>query len=215
MYRIFGKRMFDLLLSLAAVSVLWPLLLALCAAGAAAMRGDPFFAQRRVGRGERVFRMVKFRSMTDRRGADGLLLPDKDRLNCYGRWIRKLSLDELPQLFHIIRGDMSFVGPRPLPEEYLPYYTAEERRRHSVRPGLTGLAQIHGRNDIDCWEERFAYDLVYADGYSFRGDVKILFATVRRAVRGTGVLTGGESKAGRLDEARGGGKDEHQRQTVL
>ena len=215
MYRIFGKRMLDLLLSLAAVSVLWPLLLALCAAGAAAMRGDPFFAQRRVGRDGRVFRLVKFRSMNNRRGADGLLLPDEDRLNRYGRWIRKLSLDELPQLFHIIRGEMSFVGPRPLPEEYLPYYKTEERRRHSVRPGLTGLAQIHGRNDIACWEERFAYDLAYVDGYSFRGDVKILLTTARQAVRGTGVLTGGRTRAGRLDEARGGGNDGDQRQTVL
>ena len=199
--------MLDILLSLVAVSLLWPLMLALCAAGAAAMRGNPFFAQRRAGKGERVFRLVKFRSMTDRRGADGRLLPDRYRLNRYGRALRKTSLDELPELFHILRGEMSFVGPRPLPEEYLPYYTEEERRRHTVRPGLTGLAQIHGRNDIAGWEERFAYDLAYVDGYSFPGDVRILLATVRRVLRGDGVISGNKTAAGRLDEARKRGND--------
>lgn len=207
--------MLDLLLSLAAVIVLWSLLLTLCLIGAAAMRGNPFFSQRRAGRNEKVFTLVKFRSMNNSRGADGFLLPDDDRLNGYGRFLRKTSLDELPELFHIIRGEMSFVGPRPLPETYLPYYTAEERRRHSVRPGLTGLAQTHGRNDIAGWEERFAYDLAYVDGYSFRGDLRIILETLKQAVRGTGVLCGSEIRAGRLDEVRRKENDADRRQTLL
>ena len=214
MYRTFGKRLLDLLLSMLLVSVLWPLLLALCLTGAAALRGNPFFVQERVGRNERVFRMVKFRSMNDLRGPDGLLLTDEKRLTRYGRFLRKTSLDELPELFHILRGEMSFVGPRPLLPEYLPYYTPRERRRHSVRPGLTGLAQIHGRNDIASWEERFSYDLAYVDGCSAGGDVRILLATVRQALRGEGVLCGSEIKAGRLDDARRKENDADRRQTL-
>lgn len=214
MYREFGKRLSDLLLSLVFLSVLWPLLLALCLTGAAAMRGNPFFTQERVGRDERIFRMVKFRSMNDRRGPDGRLLPDEERLTRYGRFLRKTSLDELPELFHILRGEMSFVGPRPLLPEYLPFYTRRERRRHSVRPGLTGLAQIHGRNDIASWEERFDYDLAYVENCSLRGDVRILLATARQALRGTGVLCGSEIRAGRLDDARRQENDDRHCQTL-
>ena len=186
----------------AALCLLWPLLLFLSAIGAVMMRGNPFFVQTRIGKDEKPFRLVKFRSMTDRRDADGALLPDERRLTRYGRFLRKTSLDELPELFNILRGEMSLVGPRPLLPEYLPYYTEQERLRHTVRPGLTGLAQINGRNDITSWEERFAFDLAYVQNCSFLRDVKILAATAALVVSRKGVLTGSEIAAGRLDDAR-------------
>lgn len=204
MYRRYVKPALDACAAFSALCALSPVMLLLCLAGAVCMRGNPFFTQERVGKNEALFRLLKFRSMTEEKDAAGRLLPDAMRLNRYGRFIRKTSLDELPQLVNILKGEMSFVGPRPLLPEYLPYYTARERLRHTVRPGLTGLAQIHGRNDIDSWEDRLAYDIAYAERCTFIGDLCILARTAAGVFRGKGVISGEATKAGRLDEARGG-----------
>lgn len=195
MYAHFFKRLFDFLIALTAILILSPVMLLLALIGAAVLRGNPFFTQLRPGKNERIFRLVKFRTMSNKRDAEGNLLPDKERLGRYGRFLRKTSLDELPELFNILLGQMAIVGPRPLVPQYLPYYTEEERRRHSVRPGLTGLAQVNGRNALQ-WEERFAFDLKYVSHITLWGDIKILCLTVKRvfkregvAVRGTGRVT--------------------------
>lgn len=182
MYARFWKRLLDFLLALTAVLVLSPLLLLLTLAGAVAMRGNPFFAQPRPGRGERIFRLIKFRTMSDRRDASGALLPDGERLNGYGRFLRKTSLDELPELFNILVGQMALVGPRPLLTAYLPLYSEEQHHRHDVRPGLTGYAQVHGRNAVP-WEERFRMDVWYTQNITFRLDCRILLDTVRVVFR--------------------------------
>lgn len=181
MYRKFGKRMLDLFFAILCILLLSPLLLCLTLIGAVAMKDAPFFVQLRPGRDECLFRMIKFRTMWEKRDASGALLPNAERLTAYGRFLRVTSLDELPQLFNILLGQMSFVGPRPLLPEFLPYYTAEERRRHSVRPGLTGLAQISGRNRLS-WEARFALDVAYAENVCFCADLKILLLTVKRVL---------------------------------
>jgi lipopolysaccharide/colanic/teichoic acid biosynthesis glycosyltransferase len=178
MYAKCFKRVIDFLLSLIALSVLSPVLLILIIVGAIAMKGNPFFTQRRPGRREKIFRLIKFRTMTNARDKDGNLLPDDQRLCGYGKFLRSTSLDELPELFNILVGHMSIVGPRPLLVEYLPWYTETERLRHSVRPGLTGWAQVNGRNSVD-WDRRFALDVEYVQNLTFRMDVKILFLTVK------------------------------------
>ncbi len=183
MYAKFFKRFFDVFLSLMAIVVLSPILLILIIVGAIAMRGNPFFVQPRPGKiskktgKEKIFKLIKFRTMDNRKDKEGNLLPDDVRLNKYGRILRSTSLDELPELFNIFVGDMSIVGPRPLLVEYLPYYTEAERKRHTVRPGLTGLAQIEGRN-YQPWNERFKYDLYYTQNCSFLLDLKIIFKSV-------------------------------------
>ena len=154
-YEKYFKRPMDLLCGLLAVAVFWWLYLILIILGAIFMGGNPFFTQERPGKDEKIFKLIKFRSMDNRKDKDGNLLPDEVRLNKYGRFIRKTSLDELPEAFNIIKGDMSVIGPRPLLVNYLPYYSEEERVRHCVRPGLSGLAQVNGRNAIS-WEEKFA-----------------------------------------------------------
>lgn len=189
MYARFWKRLLDFLLALAALLVLSPLLLLLTVAGAVAMRGNPFFAQPRPGRGERIFRLIKFRTMSDRRDASGALLPDGERLNGYGRFLRKTSLDELPELFNILVGQMALVGPRPLLTAYLPLYSEEQHHRHDVRPGLTGYAQVHGRNAVP-WEERFRMDVWYTQNITFRLDCRILLDTVRVVFRHDGIGSG-------------------------
>lgn len=189
MYARFWKRLLDFLLALTALLVLSPLLLLLTVAGAVAMRGNPFFAQPRPGRGERIFRLIKFRTMSDRRGASGALLPDGERLNGYGRFLRKTSLDELPELFNILVGQMALVGPRPLLTAYLPLYSEEQHHRHDVRPGLTGYAQVHGRNAVP-WEERFRMDVWYTQNITFRLDCRILLDTVRVVFRHDGIGSG-------------------------
>lgn len=216
------KRVFDFLLALCAITVLSPVLLLLILMGAIAMGGNPFFTQLRPGRiskktgKETIFRLVKFRTMSNARDKEGNLLPDDKRLNKYGKLLRSTSLDELPELFNILAGQMAIVGPRPLLVEYLPYYTEEERLRHTVRPGLTGLAQVNGRNNIGSWEERFAYDLQYVERCSLGLDIKILFLTVKRVVKRSDILVGSEIKVGRLDDARREAVKEHadQHQTV-
>ena len=189
MYARFWKRLLDFLLALTALLVLSPLLLLLTVAGAVAMRGNPFFAQPRPGRGERIFRLIKFRTMSDRRDASGALLPDRERLNGYGRFLRKTSLDELPELFNILVGQMALVGPRPLLTAYLPLYSEEQHHRHDVRPGLTGYAQVHGRNAVP-WEERFRMDVWYTQNITFRLDCRILLDTVRVVFRHDGIGSG-------------------------
>lgn len=202
MYRKFFKRFFDFVLSLCALVVLSPILLILIILGSIYMGGNPFFTQDRPGKDGKIFKLIKFRSMDNRKDKDGNLLPDDIRLNKYGRILRSTSLDELPELINILIGDMSIVGPRPLLVEYLPYYTEEEMHRHDVRPGLTGLAQINGRNAISSWEERFKYDLTYVNNCTLLNDIKIILGTVNKVLKKSDIQVGSEIKAGRLDDAR-------------
>ena len=181
MYAKFFKRVMDFTLSLIALLCLSPILLVLTAVGAIVMRGNPFFTQQRPGKDEKIFRLLKFRTMTNQKDKDGNLLPDDKRLTGYGKFLRATSLDELPELVNIFKGDMSIVGPRPLLVEYLPWYNETEKRRHTVRPGLTGWAQINGRNSAD-WDTRFALDVEYVDKISFFMDVKIIFLTVAKVL---------------------------------
>lgn len=178
-YEKYFKRPLDFICGMAAVIVFSWLYLILIILGTIFMRGNPFFTQERPGKDEKIFKLIKFRSMDNRKDKNGNLLPDDIRLNKYGRLLRKTSLDELPEAFNIIMGDMSVIGPRPLLIKYLPYYTEEERIRHSVRPGLSGLAQVNGRNAIS-WEEKFAYDTQYVGKITFLGDMKIIIDTVKK-----------------------------------
>lgn len=171
------KRILDFTLSLIALIVLSTVLLVLIVLGAIKMKGNPFFTQERPGKDEKIFKLIKFRTMTNEKDKDGNLLPDEQRLNGYGKFLRSTSLDELPELINILFGQLSIIGPRPLLVSYLPYYTEEERHRHDVRPGLTGYAQVHGRNYVT-WEEKFKMDLWYVDNISFKTDFKILIDTV-------------------------------------
>ena len=176
-YRQFFKRFYDVFLSGMALIVLSPIMLVLTIIGAFAMKGNPFFLQERPGKNEKVFKLVKFRTMTNEKDKDGNLLPNEQRVVKYGLFLRKISLDELPELINIFKGDMSIVGPRPLLVQYLPYYTDEEKHRHDVRPGLSGLAQVEGRNNLS-WEATFQYDLQYVREYSFKLDIKIVLKTI-------------------------------------
>ena len=178
MYAKYMKRLLDILLSLTILIVLSPLFLVLCILVRSKLGSPIFFKQERPGLHEKIFTMYKFRTMTDKRDAEGNLLPDKDRLTKFGKLLRATSLDELPEFFNILKGDMSFIGPRPLLVSYLPYYTETEALRHTVRPGLTGLAQVSGRNFLD-WDRRLAKDVEYVKGLSFQMDLKVLFLTVK------------------------------------
>ncbi|MBO5836936.1 MAG: sugar transferase [Oscillospiraceae bacterium] len=178
MYAKFFKRILDFVLSLLALMILSPVLLALTIVGAIVMKGNPFFTQQRPGKAEKIFKLVKFRTMTCKTDKDGNLLPDEQRLTKYGKFLRSTSLDELPELFNILLGHMSIVGPRPQLVRDMTFMTTEQRRRHNVTPGLTGLAQVNGRNNIT-WEQKFQYDLDYIDnGITLLGDIKILLQTV-------------------------------------
>lgn len=182
LYEKIFKRWVDIICSLAAIIVFSWLYLILMIMGAIFMRGNPFFTQERPGKDGKIFKLIKFRSMDNRKDKAGNLLPDSVRLNKYGRLIRKTSLDELPEVFNIIKGDMSVVGPRPLAVQYLPYYNEVEKHRHDVRPGLSGWAQVNGRNSV-MWEEKFAYDVEYVNKITFWGDVKIILLTVKTALK--------------------------------
>jgi lipopolysaccharide/colanic/teichoic acid biosynthesis glycosyltransferase len=173
------KRMLDFLLSLCAIICLSPVLLVLTVLGAIKMKGNPFFTQSRPGKDEKIFNLIKFRSMTCEKDKDGNLLPDEVRLTKYGKLLRATSLDELPELFNILLGHMSIVGPRPLLVKYLPLYNEEQRHRHDVRPGLTGWAQVNGRNTLS-WEDKFRLDVDYVNHISFMLDVKVIFMTVKK-----------------------------------
>ena len=179
-YARYIKRLMDFFLSLCAVIVLSPILLVLTVVGAVEMKGNPFFVQERPGKNEKIFKLIKFRTMTCEKDKEGKLLPDEQRITGYGNFLRHTSLDELPELFNILKGDMSIIGPRPLLPEYLPYYTETERHRHDVRPGLSGLAQINGRNAVT-WEEKFSWDLKYVGNITFFDDIKIILLTVKKA----------------------------------
>ena len=176
-YSKYIKRLLDIVCSLLALIVLSPLFLVLMLIGAIKMKGNPFFTQERPGYKEKIFKLIKFRTMTNETDGTGKLLPDEERLNKYGKFIRSTSLDELPELINILVGDMSVVGPRPLMARYLSFYNENERKRHNVRPGLTGYAQIHGRNIVD-WSDRLAFDIEYIQNISFALDIKIVFKTV-------------------------------------
>lgn len=181
MYAKYIKRILDFVLSLCALIVLSPLLLILIILGAIFMGGNPFFTQQRPGKDEKIFKLIKFRTMDNRKDKNGNLLPDDVRLNKYGRILRSTSLDELPELINILKGDMSIIGPRPLLVEYLPWYTEREKHRHDVRPGLTGWAQVNGRNTVN-WEKRFALDVEYVNNISLIMDWKILFLTIKKVL---------------------------------
>jgi lipopolysaccharide/colanic/teichoic acid biosynthesis glycosyltransferase len=178
-YEKYIKRLLDFTLSLMALIVLSPVLLVLVIVGAVKMKGNPFFTQDRPGKDEKIFKLIKFRSMTCETDAQGNLLPDEVRLTGYGKFLRASSLDELPELINILKGDMSIVGPRPLLVRYLPRYNAEQKHRHDVRPGLTGWAQVNGRNALS-WEDKFRYDVDYVNRISFVLDVKVIFMTVKK-----------------------------------
>ncbi|MBO7143580.1 MAG: sugar transferase [Salinivirgaceae bacterium] len=186
MYKNFLKRLIDFTLSLLAVIFLSPLLLLLMIVGFMAMSGNPFFAQQRPGKNEKIFKLIKFRTMNNKKDKEGNLLPDEVRLTKYGEFLRSTSLDELPELFNILKGDMSIVGPRPLLVKYLSYYTEEEKHRHDAVPGLTGLAQVSGRNALS-WEDKFALDLKYVSKITFGGDIKIILQTVGKVFKREGI----------------------------
>ena len=208
MYAKCFKRVIDFTLSLIALIVLFPVLLILAVIGAIAMKGNPFFTQLRPGRiskktgEEKIFRLMKFRTMSNARDAAGNLLPDDVRLNGYGRFLRSTSLDELPELFNILIGDMAIVGPRPLLVKYLPLYSEEQRHRHDVRPGLTGLAQVNGRNALS-WEEKFEMDITYVRSITFIGDLKIIFGTVGAVLKREGISS---QASATMEEFRGSEK---------
>lgn len=183
--RIF-KRPLDFMCGILTVVVFSWLYLILIVLGTIFMRGNPFFTQDRPGKDEKIFKLIKFRTMDNRKDKSGNLLPDEERLNKYGRFLRSTSLDELPEVFNIIKGDMSIIGPRPLLVKYLPYYSEIQHRRHEVRPGLSGYAQAHGRNGVS-WDDKFAMDVEYVDHITFCGDVKIIIDTVLEVVKREGI----------------------------
>ncbi len=215
MYAKFFKRIIDFLVSLTALLILFPILLILAIIGAIKMNGNPFFVQERPGRidkktgKEKIFKLIKFRTMANIKDESGELLPDDVRLNKYGAFLRSTSLDELPELLNILKGDMSIVGPRPQLVRDMVFMSAEQRKRHGIRPGLTGLAQVSGRNNIT-WEEKFEFDLEYMKKITFLGDLKILFRTVGKVFKREDVVREGTSsdmdfgdwllKEGKIDE---------------
>ena len=201
-YERFGKRLLDILLSGTALLVLSPLLLVTAILVRVKLGSPVIFCQERPGKNEKIFKLHKFRSMTDARDENGELLPDRERLTAFGKALRATSIDELPELFDIFRGKMSIVGPRPLLVEYLPYYSEEEHHRHDVLPGLTGLAQINGRNNLT-WEQKFAYDIQYASkDISFKTDAKIFFQTFIKVIHRDGVQTNTQFTEGNLAKMR-------------
>ena len=203
MYRNGVKRFLDFMLSLMGIIVLSPVLLVLWILVRVKLGSPVLFHQERPGRYEKNFKLYKFRSMTDERDAEGNLLPDEVRLTKFGRILRSTSLDELPELFNILKGDMSLIGPRPLLVRYLPYYTEEERHRHDVRPGLTGLAQVNGRNALG-WEDRFRYDLYYVEHLGFLMDLKIIGMTAGKVLKRSGTLSGADQTVADFDVYRKG-----------
>lgn len=207
MYSKFIKRFLDIVISITALVILSPILLILTVVGAVAMGGNPFFIQMRPGKidkrtgKEKIFPLIKFRTMSNRKGSDGKLLPDSERLNTYGKVLRASSLDELPELVNIALGHLSCIGPRPLLPEYLPWYTEEERHRHDVRPGLTGLAQVSGRNNVE-WDRRFQLDLEYVRNISFINDMKIVFLTIKKVLGRSDVSEDTSKSEGNFAEIR-------------
>ncbi len=192
-YARYIKRLLDIILSFAGMLVLSPIYLLLAILVKVKLGSPVIFCQERPGKNEKIFKLYKFRSMTDARDANGRLLPDNERLTRFGKILRSTSLDELPELFNILKGEMSIVGPRPLAVQYLPYYNVAERHRHDVRPGLTGLAQVNGRVEIG-WEERFAYDIHYVEHLSCILDIQILIMTVQKVFCRENVMVSGRAE---------------------
>lgn len=203
MYKYVIKRLLDILLSLCGIIVLSPVYLVLWVLVRIKLGKPALFTQERPGKDGKLFKLYKFRSMTSERDASGELLPDEVRLTRFGKLLRSTSLDELPELFNILKGDMSLIGPRPLLVRYLPYYTEEESHRHDVRPGLTGYAQVNGRNALG-WEERFAFDLEYVKNVSFLMDLKIIGMTVGKVLKRSGTLSGADQTVADFDVYRKG-----------
>ena len=199
LYEKFGKRIMDVILSLLALIVLSPVMLIVWCLVKIKLGSPAIFKQERPGKDGKIFKLYKFRTMTDERDENGELLPDEIRLTKFGKRLRSTSLDELPELWNIIKGDMSIVGPRPLLVRYLPLYNERQARRHEVRPGFTGLAQVKGRNSIS-WEEKFEWDIQYVDNITFWGDVKIVFNTVKVVLKRDGISS--ETSA-TMEEFRG------------
>lgn len=185
-YARYIKRLLDFVLSLIALIILSPILILFSIIGAIKMGGNPFFTQDRPGKDGKVFKLIKFRTMTNKKDKDGNLLPDDQRLTAYGKFLRSTSIDELLELINILKGDMSIIGPRPLLVKYLPLYNDYQKHRHDVRPGLTGYAQVNGRNSIS-WEERFHLDVQYVQNITFMGDVKIIWDTVYKVLKRDGI----------------------------
>lgn len=194
MYRSFLKPIIDFIFSFLGLLFLSPIFIIVWLGLTIANNGTPFFYQRRPGKGEKIFTIVKFKTMNDKRDTEGQLLPDAQRLTAVGSFVRKTSLDELPQLLNVLKGDMSFVGPRPLLPEYLPLYNDAQRKRHDVKPGITGWAQVNGRNAIK-WEQKFEYDVWYVENQSFALDFKILLKTVLKVLKKEGIAQQGQATA--------------------
>lgn len=209
-YAKYIKRAMDCFLSFCAIVVLSPLLIILTVIGAIAMKGNPFFTQLRPGKNEKIFKLIKFRTMTCEKDKDGNLLPDNRRLTKYGKFLRSTSLDELPELVNILKGDMAIVGPRPLLVKYLPLYSERQRHRHDVRPGLTGLAQAHGRNAIR-WEEKFELDIDYIQNISAITDIRIIFETVKSVLVREGISS---NTSQTMEEFKGNFTNEKEKEPI-
>jgi len=190
LYQNYIKRIIDIIVSIVVLIIVFPILLGVIVLLIITNNGHPFFFQIRPGKNERLFKIVKFKTMNEAKDNNGVLLPDAERMTKVGNFIRKTSLDELPQLLNVIKGEMSLIGPRPLLPEYLPLYTNEQKKRHNVRPGITGWAQVNGRNAIS-WEEKFKFDVYYADNISVLLDLKILFLTIKKVMKREGVSAEG------------------------
>ncbi len=186
MYKFFGKYFIDLFVSLVVLVVTFPILLIVTILLTVANQGKPFFFQLRPGKNEQLFKIIKFKTMNDKKDSDGTLLPDTYRLTKIGQLVRKTSLDEIPQLLNVLKGDMSLIGPRPLLPEYLPLYNETQKRRHEVKPGITGWAQVNGRNAIS-WQQKFEYDVWYVGNVSFLLDCKIVFLTIKKVFKREGI----------------------------
>lgn len=189
MYRSLFKPCFDIIISLIAFLLLLPIFLLIIVILFFTNNGKPFFVQKRPGKNEKIFKLLKFKTMTDEKDVNGKLLPDTKRLTAVGKFVRKTSLDEIPQLINVIKGDMSLIGPRPLLLEYLPLYSDEQKKRHHVKPGITGLAQVNGRNAIS-WEEKFRMDVWYVHNISFLIDLKIIIRTIVKVFKSEGISSG-------------------------
>lgn len=199
LYEKFFKRLLDIILSFLAIILLSPIILMVSILVYFKLGSPVFFTQERPGKDEKIFKMYKFRTMTDEKNENGELLPDSIRLTAFGKWLRSTSLDELPELFNILKGDMSIIGPRPLLVKYLPLYSAEQAKRHGVRPGLTGYAQANGRNSLS-WEEKFTMDVEYVNNVTFIGDIRIILQTVRTVLKRSGISS---TESATMEEFKG------------
>lgn len=201
MYKNFIKRFVDFLIAFFGLLILSPIIVLITIGLFFANQGKPFFFQSRPGKGERHFKIIKFKTMNDKKDVNGNLLPDAKRLTKIGRFVRKTSLDEIPQLINVLKGDMSFIGPRPLLLKYLPYYTEKERLRHTVRPGITGLAQVNGRNTVS-WNDRLAFDIVYVENLCFKLDLEIFYKTALKVIVSENIVVDPESIMQNFDDER-------------